>query len=99
MNLDDVIQILESRPGMITINRSLFEAELFINGFLFSRACDEILDKNEVRFQDEFSNWIRDKYDCNIQSSWGRIIMFYEGGEEVALKKFLKMYREFFGVI
>ena len=50
----------------------------------------------DYEFQDKFSAWVQETYNCNIQSSWGRIISFYEGEESVSLKKFTKLYWEFF---
>lgn len=96
MNLDEVVRVLEDRTGMISLNHSITEAELFINGFLFSKSFNGGLEVNEIEFKDEFSNWIAETYDCNIQSSWGRIILFYEGVETTALKRFVKLYSEFF---
>lgn len=96
MNLDEVVRVLEKRPGMISLNHSITEAELFINGFLFSKSLNGGLDVNEVEFKDEFSNWIAATYGCNIQSSWGRVILFYEGAETTALNRFIKLYDDFF---
>jgi len=95
MELDEIIQILEKRPGMIVVDRSIIGVRYFINGFFLAKEKNSALSKKEEKFRDEFSQWVKEYYGCSIAKSWAEIILFYEGESTAALTKFVGLYREF----
>ena len=97
MTLDNIIDTLKGRPGMLVLNHSILEASRFINGFMLGKRSYTLLDARELKFDEEFHRWVQHYYDCPIGVSWALTILFYEGDYKRALEKFVTLYHEFQG--
>ncbi|WP_230661376.1 hypothetical protein [Psychrobacter sp. I-STPA10] len=93
-NLQSIIFTLSTRPQMITRYDHIFGLSFFISGYFYGKDNIE-LEPIEVHFRDNFHFWVKSKYDVGLSQSWANIIYFYEGGGDVAINKFLELFKEF----
>lgn len=95
MSLDDLFVVLRSRPGMIAPDYSPISANHFVNGYLLAKKEAGLLSGSEVQFNEKFSGWVKDNYNCQLSKSWGEIIAFFEGENKQAIEKLVDLYEEF----
>lgn len=79
MNVDELIQRIEKRPGMFVGNENLEAISHFIGGFLYSRITSDKMSYVDIAFKEQFHEWVKNTLEQNfaIQFDEERDYVYY----------------------
>ncbi len=96
--LIDIIEIIESRPGMYIGTQSITEFWGFINGYFYVNHLNNTYDENERELLHNFSEWIKSNnlfYLKKTDFGWYSLLKLIYPNEQRALEAFFELWNEF----
>lgn len=75
MNLIELLVYIEKRPLMYLREKNLILLESFINGYFLCQNENNLIDKNDEIFRNEFYYWLQKKYALANGVSWVDLII------------------------
>lgn len=102
MNIEELVSLIKSRPGMFIRKNNLDILSHFIDGFFFNRYMEEKQDKVDEEFQQKFNDWVRNwiKKNKKITLDKNRKYVFYIQQvckeEDERIQMFFELCDEFF---
>ncbi len=74
MNLVNLLEKIEERPLMYVREKSLNLLESYINGYFLCQIENNLINKEDKIFRDEFYYWLKDKFELDYGISWVDLI-------------------------
>jgi len=92
-NLDELFGMIEKRPQTFLRNASLWELELFVNGFNFHSYAIGLAD--DTGYSAFVGNWLYERLGVVDRRGWQAAILDATGSEAEAFDKFFELWREY----
>lgn len=94
-NLFQLLEKIEKRPSMYLGKAGISNLRSYISGYLIAKRELGIIPTEQEQEFNQFTNWIKQKFNISPQQSWDKIILFYSEDERLALEKFFELFNEF----
>lgn len=94
--LFDILSKIKARPGMYIGRSSVSDLFMFLVGY--KTALRELGIKPtplEVKFYQEFHQFVEKKYNLHTSNGWAKIIMLYCPDEKQGFERFFQLLEEF----
>lgn len=106
MNAENLIKLIERRPGMFVGEPDLESFQNFVNGYLFNNIEAKRADNIDWAYKNYFDEWVRDylekKYSMKFEEKKNYIFYInqvFPGSEEQKINVVLSLSKEFFSEI
>jgi hypothetical protein len=95
-SLFDLLEKIQTKPGMYIGSASVTSLRLFLTGYRFSRAELNVPStEEEINFYRNFQPWLQTKLNVHTANSWDKIILIQSINEQEAWNSFFKLLAEF----
>ena len=94
-NLYQLLEKIKKRPSMYLGKAEITNLRSYISGYLIAKRELGIIPSEQEQEFNQFTNWIKQKFNISSQQSWDKIILFYSEDEKLALENFFELFNEF----
>jgi hypothetical protein len=95
-NLFELLDKVQTKPGMYLGSASVTSLRLFLVGYRFSRAELNVPStEEEINFYRNFQPWLQAKLNVHTANSWDKIILIQSINEQEAWDSFFNLLVEF----
>jgi hypothetical protein len=94
--LFEILDKIKARPGLYIGRPSVSDLFMFLVGYKTARRELGIEpNQEEVRFYQEFHQFVEKKYNLHSSNAWAKIIMLYCPDEKQGFERFFQLLEEF----
>jgi hypothetical protein len=94
--LFEILSKIKAKPGLYIGRPSLSDLFMFLVGYKTARRELGIeLTAEEIRFYQEFHQFVEKKYNLHTSNAWAKIILLYCPDEKQGFERFFQLLEEF----
>ena len=94
--LFEILDKIKARPGLYIGRPSVSDLFMFLVGYKTARRELGIEpNQEEVKFYQEFHQFVEKKYNLHTSNAWAKIIMLYCPDEKYGFERFFQLLEEF----
>jgi hypothetical protein len=95
-SLFEILGKIKARPGLYIGRSSVSDLFMFLVGYKTARRELGIEPtQEEVKFYQEFHQFVEKKYNLHTSNAWAKIIMLYSPDEKQGFERFFQLLEEF----
>jgi hypothetical protein len=96
MNVVQLLDSIQKRPGMYLGKRDLDLLQSYINGFYTCEVLNKMVDEKDEQFQNDFYHWLQKKYELASCNSWRDLVkQLSEKNGKDEMDLFFAVFNEF----
>jgi hypothetical protein len=93
--LYQILQDIQTRPGMYLGNCSITRLRAFLDGYGSARADLGLPETEQEKAFNGFQAWIQKRFNITAAQGWDRIILAHSTNEQEALTQFFELFQQF----